>query len=212
MAEHVWTPAEVEERLRVALVTLGRLPARGLWPAGVKVAWPDFVRAYAEAYGYDPARRPRVLATAHDITAMDEAMGWVARWLSEAEARIAGLPPDALKVVMWRAAGVRWDRIVVLRAEIWGVRTKARGGRSPIPGGNSYPSLTKIHRESLALLAARLNGISGTAPAAGEAEPSRGPQLEEQVVVEFPVGEEGTYGPVHARARKVFVPKKGRRG
>lgn len=207
------TPAQVEQRLRDALITLRRMPGGHIWPAGIRVAWPEIVREW-EAYGWDRATRPRVQATAEDIRLMDEALGWTARWLNAEAAAREGLPQDTVKVVMWRAAGRRWDQIGVWRAELWGMRPQEGGGRSPIPGGNSYPSLVKIHRQGIELIVSKLAGTRDRDPLAEALqrfEDRREPELVEDVEVTYPVGEEGTYGPVHARARHVLVPRR-RRG
>lgn len=205
----LWTPGMVEERVREALVTLRRVPAGRIWPAGIRTAWPDVVREW-ESYGWDRAARPRVQATAEDIARMDEVLGWTARWLSSAEAEREGLPPDAVRVLMARAGGVRWDVLGLARIDWWGRRPTVGGGRSAIPGGNSYPSLRRIYDGALALLARRLNGGRDHA-APPQLRQDERPRYEEVVEVTFPVGEEGTHGPVHARARHV-VRERRRRG
>lgn len=202
-----WTPAAIEDRLRAALVTLRRMPGGRIFPAAIRVAWPEMAREW-EAYGWDRATKPRVQATSEDIRLMDEALGWTAKWLNAVEASRAGLPQDAVKVVMWRAAGRRWDQIGVWRQELWGLRSQQKGGRSPIPGGNAYPSLRKIHDTAIALLAEKLNGYRDPDTLAREEEAEQ--QLVAEVEVTFPVDERGTYGPVHARARHVIVPKRRR--
>lgn len=204
----MWTPAQIEARLAEACTTLRRVPGGHIWPSEIRIGWPDIVREFSEAYGYNAAQRPRVQATAEDIRRMDEALGWASKWLNAEAASRAGLVEDSVKVVMWRATGRRWDQIGVWRAEIWGKRPTQGGGRSAIPGGNSYPSLRRIHDMALAHVAAQLNGTR--APEIFPGEYDQGPRLEEQVVVEFPVDERGTYGPVHARARWTIAPKKGR--
>lgn len=204
----LWTPAMVEERVREAIVTLRRVPAGRIRPAGLKTNWPDVVRDW-QAYGWDPAARPRVQATAEDIARMDEVLGWTSRWLSSVEAEREGLPPDAVRVLMARAGGVRWDVLGLARVEWWGARPTVGGGRSAIPGGNSYPSLRRIYDGALALLARRLNGgRDHEAPA--RLRQDEGPRYEEVVEVTFPAGEEGSYGPVHARARWVYRPSRKR--
>ena len=73
-----------------------------------------------------------------------------------------------------------------------------KGGRSQIPGGNSYPSLRRIHDTAIAHVVEQLNGRRDPDALARQDEAEA--QLEEVVEVSFPVGEVGTYGPVHARA------------
>lgn len=208
----LWTPDAIEARLRAALITLRRVPAGRIFPAGLRVAWPEIVRSYSEAYGWDRAEKPRVQATAEDIRQMDEALGWTARWLNAAECEREGLAPDTARVVMARASGVRWDAIGMWRVEWWGHRPTEGGGRSKIPGGNSYPSLVAIHRAGLGLLAARLNGGRDHLAGVETVEQRGARRLVADVEVSYPVGEEGTYGPVRARARHVVRPAKGGRG
>ncbi len=203
-----WTRAQVEDRLRQALITLRRMPGGHLFPAGIRVAWPEIAKEWS-AYGWDRATKPRVQATAEDIRQMDVALGWTSRLLCAPEALRRGLPEDAVKIVMWRAAGRRWDQIGVWRAELWGMRPTARGGRSAIPGGNSYPSLTAIYRRAIDVILEDLNGRRD--PDAQLREEEAQVQMEAVVEVSYPVGEVGTYGPVRARAQHV-VREKRRRG
>lgn len=201
-----WTRHAVEQRLRDALITLRRLPAGRIWPSDIRIAWPEIVREW-DSYGWDRAAKPRVQATADDIRRMDEALGWTARWLNREAALRAGLVEDSVKVVMWRAAGRRWDQIGVWRAELWGCRPTVGGGRSAIPGGNSYKSLRQIHDRAIDHLVLRLNG--GRVVEAVAAERAEG-AVEEVVIVTYPVGETGTYGPVHARAQWVVRERRRR--
>jgi hypothetical protein len=53
-----YTPKDIEERFEEAAATLRRLPDARV--PGYFSTWPPIIRAAAEAYGYDPARMPRI--------------------------------------------------------------------------------------------------------------------------------------------------------
>lgn len=163
-----WTRRDVEDRLREALMTLRRVPGKGIYPSTKMVGWPDIVRSYWEAYNTEPQRKPRLLATARDLAEMDEVLGWIARWLNAAEARQAGLPDDVASIIWLRTAAVPWHKLVDHRLATWGHIGK-RGGKSPIPGGNSYPTLRRAYDGGLQLLLQRLNGTPTGEPVVADA-------------------------------------------
>jgi hypothetical protein len=70
------------------------------------------IRAAVEAYGYDPARMPRIAPTPQAISRMEETFTWLT-WLEADDARIVWL----------RAEGVRWKpicwRFGLSRAVAW---------------------------------------------------------------------------------------------
>ena len=71
------TLAELRERMQEAAYTLRRLPMpkRGL-PHQFKVAWPDVAYEWL-AYGWTPARAPRIVPNAREITRLDECLSWL---------------------------------------------------------------------------------------------------------------------------------------
>lgn len=210
-----WTADAVEVALRAALVTLRRVPAKGLWPGGLRSSMPEIVRTYAEAYGYDETRRPRVLATADDIRNMDRALGWLASLLSADQARAGGLPGDTSHIVWLRVSGATWERIIQWRLEFYASRPAPQGGRQMIERGNSIPSVRAAYRGGIALIVDALNSSGSAeqdaAAAAETADVARAPRAEYGVQVEVArQGEslgEGSYGPIHASARWTMVRK-----
>lgn len=162
-----WTPDMVLARLEEAMRTLRRLPAQHIWPAGLRNAWPDFVREFHESYGYDKAVRPRLQATAGEIARMDEALCWIWDWLHPRACAKAGIPEDAARILLYRAQGLSWPKIVQIRLDVYAVAVK-KGGKSSIPGGNSLPSLRKMQAQAMDLLLAQLG--AGPAPPAPEDE------------------------------------------
>jgi hypothetical protein len=104
------TPSEVESRFEEAASTLRRLPDRRV--PGYFSTWPPIVRDAIEAYGYDPARAPRIAPSPQAISRMEETFTWLA-WLDGDDARIVWL----------RAEGVRWKpicwRMGISRATAW---------------------------------------------------------------------------------------------
>lgn len=162
-----WTPDAILSRLEEAMRTLRRLPGQHVWPQGMKTAWPEVVREFSESYGYNAAQRPRLQATAAEIQRMDEALGWIWDHLHPSACARAQLPEDAARVLLWRAQGLSWPRIVEIRLALYATASK-RGGRSAIPGGNSLPSLRKMQRGALDVLMQALG--AGPAPPAPEDE------------------------------------------
>jgi hypothetical protein len=63
-----YTPKDIEERFEEAASTLRRLPDTRV--PGYFSTWPPMIRAAAEAYGYDPARMPRIAPTPQAISRM----------------------------------------------------------------------------------------------------------------------------------------------
>jgi hypothetical protein len=150
-----WTSDAVERRLREAAVTLWQLPPdRGLWPAQMRAIWPSVVHEWG-AYGWDPAVKPRVLATAEAISRLDQTCWWVATYLSPEEVHVQGMAPDTAAIMWMRVRRVPWHDIARRREARWG-RDGRQGGRSEIPKGNSHVSLRAINRRGIAHLAIRL--------------------------------------------------------
>jgi hypothetical protein len=104
------TPSEVEDRFEEAARTLRRLP--GVRVPGYFNAWPQIVRNVHEAFGWEPARSPRIPPTPDAISRMEECLTW-----------LAFLEPDDARIVWLRAEGVRWKpicwRLGISRATAW---------------------------------------------------------------------------------------------
>jgi hypothetical protein len=104
------TPSEVEDRFEEAARTLRRLP--DVRVPGYFNTWPTIVRSVHEAFGWEPARSPRIPPTPEAISRMEETFTWLS-WLDADDARIVWL----------RAEGVRWKpicwRLGISRATAW---------------------------------------------------------------------------------------------
>ena len=84
-----WTREQVAARLAEAADTLRRLPDPDrIYRMGARSAWPDVVRAAAEAYGAAPVRTRLGPPGPGAIDRLDHAMVWLG-WLSEPQRRIA---------------------------------------------------------------------------------------------------------------------------
>ncbi|MBU8540205.1 hypothetical protein [Falsiroseomonas tokyonensis] len=165
MADGPWTSSRVEAELRLALVTLRRIPSKHLFPAGLRSAMPEVVKGWG-SYGWDSAKRPRVQATSEDIRAMDVALGWIWSWVSTDAGRAAGLVQDAGNILLMRAAGLTWEHIGQWRLERWAApRARRRGPAQAIPGGNSITALRKAHRAAIAHIVLQLGGRLDERPA-----------------------------------------------
>ena len=73
----LWDQESVRDRLREAAYTIRRLPLpRNARPDDYRVAWPDVVYDWL-AYGWLPARAPRIPPTPAEITRCDEVLTWL---------------------------------------------------------------------------------------------------------------------------------------
>lgn len=95
------TPVDVFEQIRRAARTLRRLPR-------VEVKnrfcnWPDIIRSFHDAYGWNDPERPKVVPTARQLSEMDEAIRWLA-WLS-------GFGEEYSRILWARAEGLSWRQI-----------------------------------------------------------------------------------------------------
>jgi hypothetical protein len=92
MSGCTWTAEHVVSRMQEAGSTMMALRVPGCWPASYKVAWPDVVRDFWEAYGQTDSGAVRVRPTASAIAEMDEAMAW-----------LLFIPPNniALRRIVW---------------------------------------------------------------------------------------------------------------
>lgn len=94
------TATDIEERFEEAARTLRRLP--DYKPRAMKSAWPEVVQSIHTAYGYDPARAPRIAPSPKAISEMEETFDWLL-WLE----------PDDARIVWMRAEGIRWRPICI---------------------------------------------------------------------------------------------------
>jgi hypothetical protein len=204
-----WTPATVESSLRAALVTLRRLPSKNLFPAGIRAAWPEVVVDVRESYGWDRARAPRIMPSAQDIQAMDNALRWVSEFLAPRAMHAAGLPIDTSAIVLARCAGATWGRLAQSRIDRWMVGPKS--GRL-IPGGNSITRLRGAYNAGIGAIVTGLGGAAMPVPAADEmwVQEVQGAHVSEQRVA-MVADEAGAVRPVvqttHYRARMVTRKK-----
>jgi len=102
MADLIWTPIMVENRLAEAADVLRRLPNAGV--QGFASTWPPYVREYWETYGTDEITLRRPPPSAASITRMDEALPWL-RLVDPADAQIIWLRAngDPWKAICWKA-------------------------------------------------------------------------------------------------------------
>lgn len=96
--EELWTPKRVEVRLEEAADTMRKLPRPRV--AGFFNTWPETVRSYWDAYGWDTDAPVRSFATPREVTTMEATMLWL-RWLER----------DDQRIVWARANGRRWKAI-----------------------------------------------------------------------------------------------------
>lgn len=153
-----WTASTVEDRVREAARTLRLSPSSDTrYLAGKGSMWPDFKRDSASyAYGYQVAVAKPAKPTALQIARLDQMIGWFADYLKPSELP-EGLPRDTNKVLWGRASGMSWPRIREARKAFYGISGDLpKGGRSPIPGGNSVPVIRGVYWAGLEYFADRL--------------------------------------------------------
>ena len=95
--------AELRQRFREAAYTLRRLPMprHGL-PASFKVSWPDIAYEWL-AYGWTPARAPRIPPSPGEIDRLDEVLGWM------------HLLDRQQRVILWaRSTGWTWKQVCAM--------------------------------------------------------------------------------------------------
>jgi len=150
-ASRPWTAEIVAERLANAATTLARSRATGVAPSGLRSAWPSIAPTEDDrrlAYGYNAAQAPRMLPSAAEVTALDQVLGWVARYLSVDALTHASLPADAGKLAWMRASGHSFAKIATTRARWW---------PGPPPGGNSREAVRVVCGRACDLVATGLN-------------------------------------------------------
>lgn len=203
--------AELRERIEDAALTLRRIPpSKGFTdPAGIRIAWPDYVRSNEESYGYDKLTLRRVIPSASEIGRMEEVFGWMTRWWSHDEMRASGLPLDAGIVAWLRTTRVPIKEIIAGRYVRYALTPQ--GSIHP-PGGASAPSVRKIAEDALRLMFLGLGGDPRAEPAAEE---------EMRIVVDVDFTEhhrvrmirgEAIVATTHASATHRVVPATRRRG
>lgn len=95
------SPSDIADRLEDAARVLRRLPnPPGSGPRGYGSPWPDVVHEAHLAYGYGSASM-RVIPSARDIQAMEEALGWL---------ELVSDPLDR-RILWMRAEGHRWAAV-----------------------------------------------------------------------------------------------------
>jgi hypothetical protein len=126
---------ELRDRMREAAYTLRRLPLpkHGL-PASFKVTWPDVAYEWL-AYGWNPARAPRIPPTPLEIDRLDEALNWM-----------HALTREQRMIVFARAMGWTWRKLEALDE-------LERNGR-----GRTERHLRNILGDAEARILAELNG------------------------------------------------------
>jgi len=128
--------------MAAAASTLARSRTVGVGPSGMRSYWPDVPKSDEDrrmAYGYNPAVAPRIEPSSAHLTALDQVLGWVSRYLSLAACDRADIASDAGWVAWSRACGMAWPKISDQRARIW------RGGAAA-PRGNSREAVRRIAR------------------------------------------------------------------
>lgn len=98
MADAVWTPLLVEERLTEAADVLKRLPEGRI--GGCFNTWPQIVPEFCDLVGREPPQRRPPPPAAAAITRMEESLGWT-----------IGLDPVDARIVWLRAGGERWKTV-----------------------------------------------------------------------------------------------------
>lgn len=108
-------PLDVEQLqtlLEAAGETLMRLAVRRTYPAGFRQYWPDVLHEVMEAYGYTEEDMPIAPPRPRQVSAMDEAFGWV----------LAHIPPDpphrGEAELYSRHGGAVTRRLILMRALI----------------------------------------------------------------------------------------------
>lgn len=96
--EELWTPKQVEAALTEAANTMRKLPRPHV--AGFFNTWPEPVRSYWDAYGWETDAPVRGFATPREVTRMEATMPWL-RWLER----------DDQRIVWAKANGRRWKAI-----------------------------------------------------------------------------------------------------
>jgi hypothetical protein len=126
---------ELRQRFQEAAYTLRRLPMprHGL-PAGFRVTWPDI--AFEWLSYSSPSRAPRIPPTPHEITRLDEVLGWISAWLTR----------EQRQIIWARGRGWTWRQIEALDE-------MERDGR-----GRQGPRLRCILGDAEARILAELNG------------------------------------------------------
>ena len=154
-----WTADSVEFQVRRAARTLRLMDAppnsttpryRSFWPA-VKPQEQDVWFAYART----KVEVGRIHPTNADLDHFDLVLDWFD--VLHPEHRPDTVPPDTASIIWARCSHFSWRKIGEMRLRRHGLSSTPRGGRSPVPGGNSRVSLLGIFRRGLEVVARDLN-------------------------------------------------------
>lgn len=100
-ATPTWSPKAVRERIEEAVAVLRLMPLpRHARPDAMRGLWPDIVRDWRDVYGYVDPSPTRVHPTAAQIERCEQALAWLL-WL----------PPEARRLMLARALGVKWRHL-----------------------------------------------------------------------------------------------------
>lgn len=144
-----WTAAMVEERMAAAASALTRSRSAATGPAALRTLWPDMLAERATAYGYTAAEAPKILPSSGELTALDQVLAWVSRYLSRETCIASGLAEDAGWIAWCRAQGMSLPKISEKRGAVW------RGRKAP--GGNSREAVRRIAGQAYEHVAKALN-------------------------------------------------------
>jgi hypothetical protein len=129
-----WKVTDIADRLEQAAYTMRRMPK--VTVKGYGSAWPDVVREFTEAYGYNEAEVSLGPPTAKHITEMDEAMRWLL-WIEKDEVRLIWLRANCLR---WKLIATRMGWGVTKLKTDWKIAiVKIAHILNSHPSSDSYP-------------------------------------------------------------------------
>lgn len=154
-----WTVDLVEKRLAEAAGVLRRSTAPDArFRRGARSAMPAYVQETQTSYGYTAVETGVIRPSPAELARLDQVQDWLTRFAAPAVVP-RGLPPDLAKVLWAKASGIAVSKIIAARWLRYGVAPAQRkkGGKSPVPSGNSRTAVHAIYQRGLAHLCDSLN-------------------------------------------------------